>query len=986
MKRTWIASMAMLLVTVLPLSAQTDTLQVRLRTQQRGMTIPDNYAGLSYETQMMQPDSEGNYYFSPENKKLVRMFRTLGIRSLRMGGNSVDVNANPIPSNRDIDALFEFARAAGAKVTYSVRLQNGTAHEAARQAQHIWQNYRDALDYFAIGNEPGYYKDYERQLQPRWDSIMRAMRAVAPEARFCGPDDNPHPVLNQKLIRDYWQEPLQLITLHNYPAGCAFINPGSAKSYEELIPYDYRERCDYLLSDGLEEEYAKVARQMERIIENYPFRLSETNSYWYGGLDGASNAYAAALWGLDYLYWWAQRGALGMNFHTGDRVGGSPIAAHYATFVTEGEEFDVRPLSYALKLFNIGSQGRLLPIEADEAEQLALYATRNERGVIYVTLVNKQHGPEAEERVVRLTMESSAVPMVRAEQLEMRCEGNDVVARKGITIGGVPISGDGTWEEQGWKKIAVEKDGLVVRMAPASALIVKITTGHYHTVSERMEPMQYGRFKPDWSSLQNYEVPEWYENAKFGIWAHWGPQAQPEYGDWYARFMYQDGSRENRYHKEHFGTPNKVGFKELIHQWRAHNWDPEALVKRYKRAGAQYVVAMANHHDNFDLWDSQYHPWNATVEGPHTNVIARWEEATRRAGLHFGVSVHSSRAWSWYDVSEAYDGLLTPDQGKGLWWEGKDPRVLYARGHALHGTGATDMEGRPTAIPDSAYVENYYNRTLDLINKYRPDLVYFDDTALPLWPESDAGLRIAAHYYNSSRLWNDGRLEAVITAKGLKPSEQECMVWDVERGALPFLHDRYWQTCTCLGSWHYDHTRLKKNTYKPAVRVIRILSDVVSKNGNLLLSVPLKADGTLDEREEQILDSLGSWMARNGECIYGTRPWHKFGEGPDAETARPMRNGLGFNEAVVAYTGADMRFTTRDNILYAILLQRTDDGAVLIRSLADQSDRIASVSVLGVGRVRYRCDNEGLHLTLPSKASHPVQVVKVTFHRPPAVN
>lgn len=972
-----------LLLGALPVRALTpDTIQITLSPQQRGPKIADDYAGLSYETQMMIPDSDGRHYFSAENRKLIQIFRTLNIKSLRLGGSSVDIKANPIPTNEDIDALFEFAREAGAKVTYSVRLQDGTARDAARQAQHIWENYSDLLDYFSIGNEPGYYKNYEEMLQPRWDSIMQAMRAVAPGARFCGPDDNPHPVLNQKLIRDYWQNPLELITMHNYPAGCAFTNPGTAKEYADLIPFDYKERCDYLLSDALPEEYAKVAQQMERTLENYPFRLSETNSYWYGGLDGASNAYAAALWGLDYLYWWAERGAQGMNFHTGDRVGGTPIAAHYATFVTEGEEFDVRPLSYALKMFAIGSRGRLLPVTSTDREQLGLYATRNDRGLLYLTIINKQHGPEARERLLRIRLSNKAVPMLHAEQLTMQCESGEITARRGITIGGAAIAGDGTWQEQGWQSLPIEDGTLLVRVPAASALIIKINTAHYHTVSERCEPMQYGRIKPDWNSLKQYRLPEWYRNAKFGIWAHWGPQSEPEYGDWYAMFMYNEGSRENKYHKEHYGTPNEVGFKELIHRWKAKNWDPDRLVARYKRAGAQYVVAMANHHDNFDLWDSKYHPWNSTVEGPKTNIVGRWAEAAKRHGVRFGVSVHSSRAWSWYDVTEPYDGLLTPEAGRGTWWEGKDPRILYARGHALHGTGATNKEGRPRAIPDSAYVENYYNRTMDLINKYQPDLIYFDDTALPLWPESDAGLRIATHYYNSNALWHNGSQEGVITAKGLTPEQQQCMVWDVERGALTHINEHYWQTCTCLGSWHYDRTRFTKNTYKPAVRVIRMLADIVSKNGNLLLSVPVRADGTLDEREEAILDSLGTWMARNHECIYDTRPWHKFGEGPDAEKARPMQNGLGFNEAVVQYTPADMRFTTKDNILYAILLQRADDGKVVIRSLADKGHEIESVSVLGVGRMRYRCDREGLHLTLPERAKHPVQVVKIVMRTP----
>jgi len=958
------------------LSAQSDTLLVSLDSQVEGAVIPADYSGLSYETRMLLPNAYGNYYFSKDNKKLVNIFRTLNVKSLRLGGNSVDVKATPTPSEKDLDVLFGFAREAGVKVIYSVRLQDGSVEDAVNQTRYIWEQYADMLDYFAIGNEPGYYKDYEHDLQPRWDRIMKAMRTVAPNARFCGPDDNPNPVLCQKMIRDYWQNPLSMITFHNYPAGCAYTNP--SKPYAEMIPYDYKERCSYLLSESLPKECARVYRQLERVFQTYPYRLSETNSFWYGGLDGASNAYASALWALDYMYWWASRGCQGVNFHTGDKVGGTDIAAHYATFVTEGKGFDVRPLSYAMKMFDVGGKGRLFPVIMNADNGLSAYATKNDHGYVYVTIINKEHGEKAVEHILKLQFNGDT-PVLGAESLTMRCNDGDILAHSGITIGDHEINQDGTWKEGGWKSVEHTENSTTIHISPASAVVLKIRISYYHAVSELSEPMQYGKIKPTWQSMHKYEVPKWYRDAKFGIWAHWGPQSQPEYGDWYAHYMYKPGSRENKYHVSHYGQPSEVGFKDLIHQWKTVNWNPEKLMKMYKKAGAQYFVAMANHHDNFDLWDSKYHEWNATVEGPHTNVIDRWAKVARSMGLHFGVSVHSSRAWSWYDRTENYDGNMTRKDGRGQWWEGKDPSVLYARGHALHGTGYTDKNGRPAPIPDSVYCENYYNRTMDLINKYRPDLVYFDDTVLPLWPESDAGLKIAAHYYNSNALWHNGKQEGVITTKGLNELQQQCLVWDVERGALNAINEQPWQTCTCLGSWHYDRTRYTKNTYKTALRVIRMLADIVSKNGNLLLSVPVRADGTIDEREEAILDSIGDWMSTNSECIYGTRPWTNFGEGPDAETVRPMK-GLGFNETKAAYTSEDMRFTRKDNQLYAILLKSPVNGKVLIKSLAGMKQRIKSVEVLGRGRVNYHCDDKGLSLILPNRFKEVVPVVKIKFH------
>lgn len=473
MKRTVLLLIFALLCGAFYRCAEPEAIEVTLHDQVVGAPIADDYCGLSYETRIVLPDTAGTHYFSPENKKLVNMFKTLGIKSLRLGGNSVDVAATPTPSKADLDALFAFARAADVKVIYSVRLKDGSIEAAVNQARYIWENYADLLDYFAIGNEPGYYKNYEEQYQPRWDALLKAMQQVAPEARFCAPDDNPNPVLCQKLIRDYWQQPLTLMTLHNYPAGCAFTNPGSGRAYEELIPFEPAERCEFLLSDSLPKVYAKVARQMEQVVEGYPFRLSETSNFWYGGLEGASSAYAAALWGVEYMYWWASRGCLGMNFHTGDNAGGIPIKAHYAAFVTEGDEFDVRPLSYAVKLFDIGAKGRLFPVEVSDKHQFAVYATKQDAGEVCVTLINKAYG-EGDKRVVKLRFGDNTTRMVDAEMLVMECVDGSITSTSGITIGGRAITGQGLWTEDGWQSIEPTDNKLTIRLPRASAVVVRM--------------------------------------------------------------------------------------------------------------------------------------------------------------------------------------------------------------------------------------------------------------------------------------------------------------------------------------------------------------------------------------------------------------------------------------------------------------------------------------------------------------------------------
>ena len=340
--------------------------------------------------------------------------------------------------------------------------------------------------------------------------------------------------------------------------------------------------------------------------------------------------------------------------------------------------------------------------------------------------------------------------------------------------------------------------------------------------SSALEPMAAGPFSPNWTSLTAYQTPDWFRNAKFGIWAHWGPQCEPEFGDWYAREMYIEGSAAYKYHLKKYGHPSQFGFKDVIRRWKAERWDPDALVAFYKQAGAKYFVALANHHDNFDLYDSKYQAqWNSTKIGPRKDLIKGWSEAARRQGLRFGVSVHASHAWNWYAVARgadhggprggiAYDARLTQADGKGSWWEGMDPQALYAQNHPLSeradDNGAVHQQwdwGNGAAVPTQAYSEKFYNRTVELINSYDPDLVYFDDTAFPLWPASDVGLRIAAHMYNRS-IARKGKNEAVINGKILDAVQRKTMVWDIERGASNAIEPLPWQTCTCIGSWHYD--------------------------------------------------------------------------------------------------------------------------------------------------------------------------------------
>ncbi len=517
-------------------------------------------------------------------------------------------------------------------------------------------------------------------------------------------------------------------------------------------------------------------------------------------------------------------------------------------------------------------------------------------------------------------------------------------------------------------------------------------------VSETNEPMETGKYEATWESLSQYEVPEWFRDAKFGIWAHWGPQCVEGSGDWMARSLYLEGSREYNYHLEHYGHPSEFGFKDVLPLFKAENWDPDYLVGLYKKTGAKYFFVLGNHHDNYDLWDSQYQEWNSKNIGPKKDILAGWAEACKKHGMPFGVSLHADHAWSWYEPSRRYDrngpkagvpydGRLTKEDGKGKWWEGLDPQNLYAQNHPeSYGSWCDGMIhsqwawGNGVAIPTVEYCTNFYDRTLDVINRYNPDLLYFDVTGVPFYPISDAGLKIAAHFYNHNLATrSDKDFSAVMFGKILNDEQREALVWDVERGAPNQIYDKPWQTCTCIGDWHYRDDFYTNNWYKSAAQVVKMLADVVSKNGNLLLNIPLRGDGTFDDKEEEIINGIGEWMAVNSEAIYSTRPWHIFGEGPIADSDIKI-NAQGFNEG--AYTSAtsdEIRFTQTPKHLYAIALAWPEDGKITVKSLSNNSQyfdkKIKSVDLLGYGKVKFERDASGLTVFIPEDAPKSVAPV-----------
>ncbi|HEY4247075.1 MAG TPA: alpha-L-fucosidase [Lacunisphaera sp.] len=521
-------------------------------------------------------------------------------------------------------------------------------------------------------------------------------------------------------------------------------------------------------------------------------------------------------------------------------------------------------------------------------------------------------------------------------------------------------------------------------------------------VNEKDEPMQTGKFEPTWKSLKQYQAPDWFRDAKFGIWAHWGPQCQPEHGDWYGRFMYlkkvpEWAPHDYEFHRKTYGPQSQFGFKDVINTWKAEKWNPNALMALYKRAGAQYFFALANHHDNFDLWDSKFQPWNSVRVGPKKDIIAGWAKAARAQGLRFGVSVHAAHAWTWHEPAQGadasgefagvpYDGKQTKADGKGKWWDGLDPQDLYAQNHARsarwedpNAISSQWKWGNGASIPDQAYCDKFYNRTIDLINRYHPDLIYFDDTALPLWPISDAGLKIAAHFYNRNMLEHGGKLEGVLFGKVLNEEQRKAMVWDIERGQSNQIEPLPWQTDTCIGQWHYQRSLFTEHGYKSAKTVLQTLVDVVSKNGNLLLNIPVRGDGLIDDDELKVVQGIAAWMDVNRDCIFGTRPWKVCGEGPSLENAAPL-TAQGFNEGKgKPLTAADIRYTIKDNVVYAIALGQVSQP-ILLKSLGTSAalldDSIAGIQLLGSEeKIRWSQSMQGLTIYPPDNATGDIATV-----------
>lgn len=501
-----------------------------------------------------------------------------------------------------------------------------------------------------------------------------------------------------------------------------------------------------------------------------------------------------------------------------------------------------------------------------------------------------------------------------------------------------------------------------------------------------------GPYTSDWDTLsRNYNVPEWWREAKFGAWSHWDPQSETEYGDWYSRGMYLEGSRQYRYHLEHYGHPSEYGYKELCRDWDISAWDPDDLMRLYTGMGARYFVAMGNHHDNFDCWDSEYQPWNSVNIGPKKDIVGIWAETARKYGMPFGIGFHATPARTYGQFMTVryrsdregqyagvpYDANLTAADGVGKWWEGYDPRDLY---------GPVHRDGRNSL--DTPFATQFMYRVDDAIRKYRPDMIYFDDHAGD--SQIDLGINmglgrltplILMNFYNIASKRQDGRTGVVATFKGvggrydsfqnspdLLPKVDRSLLKSTEFYTEDEIMANPFQTELSLQEWHY----MKDVPYRPAHEIVTRLMQNVSRNGSLLLNITQRAGGDIDPEARRICEDIGRWLEVNGSAVYGSRPFETWGD----------------DEVV---------YTRNDGFVYA-MLYNWDGSETELKALSDKSatiGKVRKVELLGQpdAGIRFRQTSEGLALSssaplrnlegvADSTLASGFKVIRITHDRP----
>lgn len=479
-------------------------------------------------------------------------------------------------------------------------------------------------------------------------------------------------------------------------------------------------------------------------------------------------------------------------------------------------------------------------------------------------------------------------------------------------------------------------------------------------------PVADGPYSADWKGMSRiYTVPAWWREAKFGAWSHWDPQSMPERGDWYARNMYMDRNPVYAFHNKTFGHPSEYGYKDIAHNWVIDKWNPEELMNLYVEMGVRYFMAMGVHHDNYDCWDSKYQPWNSVRVGPKVDIVGTWEKLARKRGLRFGIGFHHTppRTWGQFmpvryasDKSGPkegvpYDALQTIADGKGKWWEGMDPVDLYGPVHTRNDDALR-----------SPFANQFMWRVDDAINKYHPDIIYFDehvgDSQVDLGVHMGLGFlapQLIANYYNKSLKWNNKKMEAVVNLKGvggrwnsfqnsmqLLPFVDRSLVKSSEMHIEPEIMAYSFQTETSIAEWHY----LTGMKYMDAKKVVELLMENICRNGTMLLNLTQHGRGDLDPVVVTTAKDIGAWLKVNGEAVYGSRPFEAYGEDK-------------------------VRYTRNNGFVYATALDWKDSVIILkaLHAAGSTIGKVSKVELLGSDvALNFVQNDKGLAIA-PNKAA-----------------
>jgi alpha-L-fucosidase len=512
-------------------------------------------------------------------------------------------------------------------------------------------------------------------------------------------------------------------------------------------------------------------------------------------------------------------------------------------------------------------------------------------------------------------------------------------------------------------------------------------------------PIAPGPFEPTWASIEkNYPgEPAWLRDAKFGIWVHFGPQSAGESGDWYARNLYKPGPAY-RNHLRRYGHPSEIGYKEVLRDWNPTKLDPAALTKIYRDSGARFLMIQGVHHDNYDLWNSRYHPWNSVNLGPKRDLLGEWAQACRADGMRFGVTFHHEYTWWWWQTafgSDAegakqgvpYDGHLTLADGKGKWWEGYDPRLLYTVDLREY-QGVTRAANSGWSPPPAGiftnhlpyakwYTTQWAQRMMDVVEQYDPDFIYTDGTVQGPFTgdgtgtgiKADAMQHVMADFYNRT-LQRRGQVDTFSIVKFRRKTNGT--VNTEEHGVPPDIKtNQPWIAEAPVGDWFYA----PGFTYDSGM-MIRYIIEAIARDGNAALCISMLPDGSLDAGSLKMLQEVGVWMRRNGEAVYGSRAWTIPGEGEMVNGKLKMLPGgkLGRNHANFQFSPQDFRFTVGKNgELYAFCMTVPTPGTELkIKSLGTdakyRSQPIKSVKLLGHdGELKWKQEADGLTVTCPAE-------------------